>query len=200
MTFRIFVGIVVTVLAVAATLTVAVFWITIVWVPTPIPVTAATAYIPPAAYALVLYVIWSNLQRIQAHNRPEGNVWWWLDLVPSVALAVFMAATFGLTIYKGFDALTIVSAGAFFVGTVVDFIFNGNHLMDDRTPYVRGSGSASEDLLHDIVTGAATAMPPVTIKPKVIIEPEYVLIGPDGRQQVIQQPQIAAAGGPATPH
>lgn len=200
MNFKYFVGVVVSVLAIAATLAVAAYWITIVWIPTPIPTAEITSYIPPAAYALVLYVIWSSLQRIQAHNRPQGKAWWWADLLPSIGLALFLGATFGIAIYKGFDNLTVIAAGSFFGGAVVDFINNGRHLYDQGSPYVRGTGSAAEDLLHDIVSGTATAMPPVTIKPKVIIEPEYVLIGPDGRQQTIQSPQIAPAGGQATGH
>ena len=187
MNYRSFTGITVTALSIAISLAVVAYWIIIVWWIAPLEVPIDAQHIPPAAYALVLFAAWSAIQRAQAHSRPLGRGWWWADIGPSVGLVLFMGATLGMAIYKGFDQLTLVNAGAFFGGSVFDLFYNGRHWTD-------GGRAMSVDG-NDMVQAALSGEDVRIDGARVILEnPTVHLRRPDGSLMQLSRPGTPALG------
>ena len=192
-----FFGIAIMVIALAIAVGVVAYFVQVFWRnQTPdLGLTRGDFTIPPETYPIILLSFWTISQRAMSTWRPhEGSIgaWaWWVDLITSVGVFAFLAYTFFSAIMGNASHVSfMIILAAFVMQGFADLFLNGRHYYDN-------AGGPANDLLNGILTGDA-AIGPFHVRPKVVLEPEYFVVQPDGTERAVAPEQIPA-GPPQGP-
>ena len=120
--------------------------------------------IPPESYPILIFAVWSQLQRAKAHVRPRdgayGKFWWWEDLLEAFGMVVYLAVTLFQAFITGNSPTFVIILFAFLVQAIFDAWFNGRHRYEND--FVSADLTAANGRIAQLQTQLASATGRVT--------------------------------------